>query len=153
MPAEPRITVHDDPPAHALRLVDHAIGSFNEGVAPLHEVRPIACFAWPGGDGVAPHGGVDEIAPHGGAVARTWGSCCETLQLWVEPSQRGSGLGTRLMHALHEAAQARGCRTFYLETWSFQAPGFYRKLGYESVLVLEGFGPGLAKHTMVRRLR
>jgi GNAT superfamily N-acetyltransferase len=149
MPAEPRITVHDDPPAHALRLVDHAIGSFNEGVAPLHEVRPIACFAWPDGWGT---GGDGLAAPLGGAVARTWGDCCETLQLWVESSLRGSGLGTRLMHALHEAAQARGCRTFYLETWSFQAPGFYRKLGYESVLVLEGFGPGLAKHTMVRRL-
>jgi len=43
--------------------------------------------------------------------------------------------------ASSSASEDRGCRTFYLETFSFQAPGRYRRLGYEAKL-----------DTMVRQL-
>ena len=88
----------------------------------------------------------------GGAVGRTWGTCCELQQLWVEVPRRRHGVGKRLVEQFHERAQARGCRTFYLETYSFQAPGLYRSLGYEVKLELRGFSAGIVKYTMVREV-
>jgi hypothetical protein len=44
-----------------------------------------------------------------------------------------------------------GCRTFYLETFSFQAPALYRALGYAIKLELGGFPEGIRKYIMVRQ--
>ena len=56
------------------------------------------------------------------------------------------------MQLFEERATARGCRVFYLETFSFQAPAFYRNLGYESALELRGFPCGIVKHVMTKRI-
>jgi hypothetical protein len=42
--------------------------------------------------------------------------------------------------------------TFYLETFSFQAPSLYRGLGYVERLAIDGFAPRIRKFTMVRQL-
>ncbi len=141
MPSAPVFTLHDELPADAAVVVDAGLGASNDAAAPLHEVQPLGCFArLPGGEVV------------GGAVGRTWGTCCELQQLWVEAAQRRHGVGKRLVEQFHERAQARGCRTFYLETYSFQAPNLYRSLGYEVKLELRGFGEGIVKFTMVREV-
>lgn len=66
--------------------------------------------------------------------------------LWVHESQRGTGLGSRLMAAAEEEARRRDCRWSRLYTYDFQAPGFYKKLGYEVWAELEGYPPG---HTQI----
>jgi len=43
---------------------------------------------------------------------------------------RGQGIGERLMPMAEEVAQKKHCTGIWLETFSFQAPGFYQKLGY-----------------------
>jgi GNAT superfamily N-acetyltransferase len=69
-----------------------------------------------------------------GAVAGfTWGGMCELRQVWVREDHRGGGLGRRLMQAAIEEARARGCAQVLLATYDFQAPGFYRKLGFDPV--------------------
>lgn len=131
--------VHDDLPAEEARLIDEGLGQANASAAPLHEVVPLCCFAR-----------AAEGTVVGGAVGRTWGACCELQQLWVAPSHRGKGLGSLLVRRFEERAESRGCRTFYLETFSFQAPALYQSLGYEPRLALQGFGPGIVKYVMVR---
>jgi GNAT superfamily N-acetyltransferase len=132
------LSTHDDIPHDEGQVVDAGIGVSNDAAAPLREVRPLSCFAR------LPSGLVI-----GGAVGRTWGSCCELQQLWVAPEQRRQGLATRLLRTFEDHARRRACSTFYLETFSFQAPDFYRKLGYDVKLELRGFGPGICKYTMV----
>ena len=135
------ISMHDDLPADAAAVVDAGLDAANAAAAALHEVRPLSCFArGPSGDVI------------GGAVGRTWGECCELQQLWVEPAQRRRGLATRLVRAFEARAQARGCRVFYLETFSFQAPALYRSLGYTTRHRIEGFAPGVAKFLMLREI-
>lgn len=141
-PAQPVFTVHDDVPGEAAGLVDAGLGAANEAAAPLHEVRPLSCFARLSCGAVV-----------GGAVGRTWGACCELQQLWVALEHRRAGIGKRLVERLEGRAIERGCRTFYLETFSFQAPSLYRSLGYEVRLELRGFSAGIVKYTMVRELR
>jgi ribosomal protein S18 acetylase RimI-like enzyme len=51
--------------------------------------------------------------------------------LAVKPEARGSGTGWQLMQRVEAIAIERGLAGIYLDTFDFQAPGFYRKLGYE----------------------
>jgi hypothetical protein len=38
-------SVHDDVPREEGRFVDAGLSASNEAAAPLHEVRPLSCFA------------------------------------------------------------------------------------------------------------
>ena len=134
------LTVHDEVPQQEGSLIDAGLGESNESAAPLHEVSPLSCFARESSGLVV-----------GGAVGRTWGTCCELQQLWVEQAHRRQGIGAHLVRELERHAKTRGCHTFYLETFSFQAPALYRSLGYKVKLELTGFAPGIVKYTMVRQ--
>jgi catechol 2,3-dioxygenase-like lactoylglutathione lyase family enzyme/GNAT superfamily N-acetyltransferase len=136
-----RITTHDVLPADAAALVDAGLDIANAAAAPLGLVVPLACIA---------HAADGSVA--GGAIGRSWGRCAELQQLWVDPAQRRRGIGAALVAAFERRASARGCRSVYLYTFSFQAPSFYRALGYVARLELRGFPDGIAKLTMVREL-
>ena len=136
------VSVHDDLPLEAARSVDAGLGEFNASAAPLHEVRPLACFVRDAGGTVV-----------GGAVGRTWGLCCELQQLWVAPQLRRKGIGARLVQAFEARARERGCRRFYLETFSFQARPLYEKLGYEVFATLDDFPPGHQKFFLRKKLK
>jgi len=82
-----------------------------------------------------------------------WGECLEIDYLWVQEAVRGQGVGKQLVIALEEAAVVRGCRQITLETFSFQAPEFYQKLGYNEFGVIDGFGNHFRKFYMPKRLQ
>lgn len=84
----------------------------------------------------------------GGAVGRTWGRCCELLQLWVAAEHRAGGVGSRLMREFEGRARQRGCDVFYLTTLSYQAPEFYRKHGYDVLAQVSGYPQGIVKFLM-----
>ena len=50
--------------------------------------------------------------------------------LFVPECVRGNGVGRSLMQRAEQEAVRRGCHAVWLSTYSFQAPGFYQKLGY-----------------------
>lgn len=58
-------------------------------------------------------------------------------RLWVSELQRGKGLGARLLSAVEEKAKAGGAVRAELNTFGFQAPGFYEKMGYRLFGALE----------------
>lgn len=62
--------------------------------------------------------------------------------LFVPETMRGQGVGSALMASAEAEAQERGCHGAYVDAFSFQAPEFYRKLGFTLFGVLEGFPPG-----------
>jgi ribosomal protein S18 acetylase RimI-like enzyme len=66
-----------------------------------------------------------------GLYARMHFSWMFVDSLWVAESSRGQGLGSKLLAQAEEQARKHGCHSVWLDTFSFQAPEFYRKRGYE----------------------
>jgi GNAT superfamily N-acetyltransferase len=88
----------------------------------------------------------------GGAYGWSWGGTCHLRYLFVPAEKRGQGLGTRLMQAVEAEARARGCGRMLLETHDFQAPEFYRRLGFAVTGVVEGYPRGHSLLTMTKLL-
>jgi GNAT superfamily N-acetyltransferase len=66
--------------------------------------------------------------------------------LWVDEAHRGQGWGRRLVERFEAEATTRGCRGCWVDTYGFQAPGFYESLGYREFGRLEDFPIGSARH-------
>lgn len=56
-------------------------------------------------------------------------------ELWVREDLRGQNLGSQILKKAEEEAKRCGCKHVLLDTFEFQAPGFYKKLGYEEAFV------------------
>jgi len=67
----------------------------------------------------------------GGLLGATDLSWLKIDILAVHADHRRSGIGQRLMRLAEDEARSRGCRYCFLDTMSYQAPDFYRKLGYQ----------------------
>jgi GNAT superfamily N-acetyltransferase len=75
------------------------------------------------------------------------------IQMLVVPaSWRGQGLGSQLVRAAEAEARTRGCRGARVDRFSFQAAGFYEKLGYMCFGVLPDFPPGYSQHYLYKHL-
>ena len=72
--------------------------------------------------------------------------------LWVSERVRGCGYGSRLMNQMEAEAVKNGCVSTYLDTFSFQAPDFYKKLGYTVFGELEDFPVGHSRFFLRKRL-
>lgn len=62
--------------------------------------------------------------------------------LWVHENHRGHRLGIQLMLETETKAKQDGLTGIYLWTETWQAPDFYKKLGYEKFIEFEDFPPG-----------
>ena len=65
---------------------------------------------------------------------------------------RGEGLGSRLVRAVEDAYKGKGYDKITLTTFGFQAPGFYKKLGYEVEFIREDKDPRLSKYFLAKEL-
>jgi len=76
----------------------------------------------------------------GGLVGHTYAGWMFVAGFWIEEKFRGKGFGSKMIKAAEKEAKRRGVTNVYLDTFSFQAPGFYRKLGYREFGRLKGVG-------------
>ena len=88
----------------------------------------------------------------GGLTARITQRWLFLHLLAVSREAQGTGVGTRLMQAAEDEARARDLIGLWLDTYSFQAPGFYAKLGYQEVGRIPDYPPGQARIFLARRL-
>ena len=88
-----------------------------------------------------------------GALGHTWGGTCELKTVWVDEPLRRTGLGRALVLRAIGEAEARGCNQLLLATHSFQAPGFYAKLGFRELFRVSDYPSGHAEIFLLRPLR
>jgi GNAT superfamily N-acetyltransferase len=84
----------------------------------------------------------DAGRPIGGLAAVTYWNWLIIKLLVLDDTQRGNGLGQRLLARAHEEAIARGCAHAQTMTYDFQALAFYRKYGYSVVGELKDYPEG-----------
>jgi len=66
-------------------------------------------------------------------------------RLWVDESHRRAGIGRLLLEAAEKEAQKQGCLHAAVDTFEFQARGFYEKHGYRVYAVQEDYPVGHRK--------
>ena len=130
MPAS-EFLVETDPATDQVQYLEDRIYAFNSRVTRITGGEWLAIFVRDD------HGHI--VA---GICGNTWGDCCEIRQFWVEESRRRQGLGTRLLGAAENEARRRGCWQMILSTFSFQAPAFYAKHGFQVVAIVDDYPRG-----------
>jgi GNAT superfamily N-acetyltransferase len=92
----------------------------------------------------------------GATVGGLWGRTAYRwlfIELLVVPeAMRGQSRGASIMAAAEQIARDRGCIGAWVDTFSFQALGFYQKLGYEIFGEIEDYPPGEARYFLKKRL-
>ncbi len=131
--SEPKIE-SADPTVEVVAELEDRLYEFNVAATGLDDGEGLGFFVR-----------ADDGELRAGVAGHTWGGTCELRQVWVDESLRRRGLGTRLIQAAEAEARRRGCRQLVLSTHSFQATGFYAKLGYERVGELAEYPLGHAQ--------
>jgi GNAT superfamily N-acetyltransferase len=88
----------------------------------------------------------------GGLVGATGWGWLYIESFAIPPDLRGAGWGRQLMAAAEAEARRRGCTGIRLDTYTFQARGFYERLGFAVVGQIEDCPPGQTRFSMTRRL-
>lgn len=73
--------------------------------------------------------------------------------LWVESNLQKQGYGTKLLDAVEREAIKNGCTFSLVDTWDFQAEGFYLKKGYEQIEELKNYWLGHSKLFLRKNLK
>ncbi|WP_343343037.1 GNAT family N-acetyltransferase [Terrisporobacter petrolearius] len=88
----------------------------------------------------------------GGLIGNTHGNWLSIKFLWVSEELRGQNIGSDILSQAEKTAKERGCKYSFLDTFSFQAPEFYRKHGYKEVFVLENYPVTGNRHYFTKTL-
>ena len=140
LPLALRLTVEDAPAHGDRKFIDDALDEMNRPFFAGTEFGRIGVFVRD--DDGKIRAGLDAL------IEANW---LYVDNLWVEDSLRGRGIGRLLMAEAERVAVARGCHSAWVDTFSFQAPGFYQKLGYEIFATLD-YPPDHKRHFLRRTL-
>lgn len=121
-------------------VLDAGLDEYNHRVTGISDERPLSVRA-EGGDG----------ALIGGLRGWTWGVSAGVSMVWIREDHRGAGVGRLLMGAAESEAISRGCSRITVSSFTFQAPEFYRRLGYEETG--RSFNAPLEEHADVHFLK
>ena len=72
--------------------------------------------------------------------------------LSVPEEARGEGMGSKLMGMAEDLARKKECLGIWLDTFDFQAPEFYKKLGYSELGQIVDYPPGHKRFFFQKRL-
>lgn len=89
----------------------------------------------------------------GGLVGLLYWNALYVDLLWVSARSRKDGIGRSLMREAEARARKAKKELVFLNTYSFQAPGFYRKLGFREFGRINRYPRGAARIFLVKRLR
>ncbi len=121
----------ESPDASAVEAVRRGLAAWNDSqIGPSPHV-PVGVFVRD------PTGRV-----RGGATGYVGWGWLYVERLWVDEEFRGRHVGTELLMRLERLALDRGVNRFQVGTTSFQALGFYQKMGYEVFAELADHPPG-----------
>lgn len=131
--SKPRLTWQYavDPRDDDITALRHELRGYNMAHRVAHDRETLAWFI---------HDAAGALV--GGIVGERWGAVLEIDFLWLAEDLRGQGIGHELLTRMEQAGYAHGARLATLDSFSFQAPQFYRDHGYEPFGEIEGYPDG-----------
>jgi len=133
------LVVNTEPTPDEVQYLEDRLYEFNSAATGITDGELLAIFVKDDKDRIV-----------AGICGNTWGGCLEIRQLWVDEERRKQGLGTRLFVAAEQEARRRGCRQILLTTFTFQAPAFYAKHGFEVLATVDDHPRGY-QHLLLRK--
>jgi GNAT superfamily N-acetyltransferase len=136
------ISFEDNPERNDLEFIGKNIDEFNRVHVGYDDFKPLNYFLRDENNLLV-----------GGLLAATYLQCLYVKILWLEEKYRNQGYGQKLLLAGEREAIKRGCKFAFLDTWEFQAPKFYLKLGYEVFGELTNFPNGHSRYYLKKNLQ
>ncbi|OWK30981.1 GNAT family N-acetyltransferase [Sphingomonas mucosissima] len=135
-----RISIPDEPSAAHREAVLAPLRAYNQSQASDPRIQPVVVL----------------LTDKGGAhVGGLWGRCAFDWLfvelLAVTEEHRGANHGRALLEQAESIARANGCIGVWLDTFEFQARGFYEKLGYEVFGTLDDHPVGQKRFFLRKR--
>ncbi len=87
-----------------------------------------------------------------GLTGKTFGNWLCINYLFVSENLRNQGIGSKIVMSAENEARNRGCKYVFVDTFSFQAPAFYEKLGYRCVFSLTNYPYTEERHYYIKEL-
>ena len=140
--SEPYIVLTDAPDATDTAVIADGLRAFNTSQAGYDDSRPLAVFVTDPDSGKVV----------GGLYGSSSRGQLRIDRFFLPEALRRFRLGSRLLAMAEEEGRRRGCTRVTLNTMEIQAPGFYRKQGYEAAAVLECDPPGVTRYLMTKKL-
>jgi GNAT superfamily N-acetyltransferase len=138
----PAFELTDAPGTEAEAVIRDELGAYNFDKAGYRDQRPLAILVRDPDSG--------EVV--GGLLGRTSMGLLYVDRFFLPETMRKQGLGNRILKAAEEEGARRGCTRAILSTLSFQAPGFYRRQGWDELGRIECDPPGHTRFMMTKRL-
>jgi GNAT superfamily N-acetyltransferase len=138
----PDIIVTDSIDESFLSVLQEGLRSYNEDQAGATDLKPIQ---------------VKVRDPETGALAgglsdRTSRGVLFIDYVYLPQSLRGSGVGSRMLAMAEHEGKRRGCSKAVLFTITFQAPHFYKRLGWKVLGEVVPRPPGAARIYLTKDL-
>jgi ribosomal protein S18 acetylase RimI-like enzyme len=138
--ADTLISLEEQPSDHEINAVVNGLVGYNDSQVGQSGGRRLVLLLRDGAGTI-----------RGGLLGYTHWNWLFVSHLWVHDSLRGQSLGRELLARAEAEAAARGCRNAHLDTFSFQARGFYESLGYEVFGTLDDYPPGHSRYFLRKR--
>ncbi len=88
----------------------------------------------------------------GGIVGEVWTTVLFIQLFWIQQKLRGKHHGSKLIKAIEDEARRIGAERSYVDTMSFQAPGFYAACGYKEFGSIDGYPGDVTRHWLTKSL-
>jgi GNAT superfamily N-acetyltransferase len=138
----PSIAVTDALDPAEVAVIADGLAAFNESQTGYRDHRPLAVFVRDPASGKV----------LGGLYGRTSFGLVYVDRFFLPEGLRRDRIGSRVLAMAEEEGRRRGCTRIALTTLSVQAPGFYRKQGYDVAATIDCDPPGLTRYYMTKRL-
>jgi len=141
MGPEYKIVYEKKPEDSAWGIIGRGVGTYNEKQIGDNNFQRL-CYVLQDSEG--------EVV--GGILGETYWDWFYMDLLWVTEDLRRQGYGSQLLKIAEIKARERGAKYVYLDTFSFQAPDFYYKHGYQVFGELENFPSGFQRFFLRKQL-
>ena len=140
--AEPKIVLTDTPDPADNAVITDGLRAFNTAQVGYDDYKPLSVFV------TDPQTGNVVGGLYGGSYLGQ----LRVDRFFLPEDLRRDRVGSRVLAMAEEEGRRRGCTRVTLNTMEIQAPGFYKKQGYETAAVLDCAPPGVTRYVMTKRL-